>query len=112
MHDHDVDDLLATLLPAPLARALRQPEPAGHAVREACTLLNKTLREMAAFVPSPVLDVRLAQPEHGWINGVNLSGTTLLISVANFTVLSSQLSARDRHATEALGAEVSRITEM
>ena len=112
MRHYDADPLLASLLPPSLARVLQAPDPPAHAVREGCHMLAKTLREMAAFVPSPVLDVHLAQPDHGWISGLNLRGTTLLISVGNFATLSSQLATRGREATEALGAEVARIAEL
>jgi predicted ATPase/class 3 adenylate cyclase len=93
---------LLSLLPEALLRALRQPEPPPAAIADGCALLTDALAAITPFVPSVVLNRRLAQLAR--LTGMPLVGTVLYIDISDYTDLAFRLPTRGRAGNEARSA--------
>jgi predicted ATPase len=102
-------ELLGQLLPAPLVRALRQPEPPSPAVAEACERLSAALALLIPFIPPPALDMQLAHPMRGGGREAQLAGSVLLAEPVDVVALSSQLAAAGRRGDEEATTIVRRL---
>ena len=101
--------LLQSLLPASLLQALRQPTPPLEALSDGCARLAAALAAMTPFVPSPVLDLHLTQPERGHVPGLALTGTVVSGDLTGFTALTSHLATTGRAGNEAISAIVNEL---
>jgi class 3 adenylate cyclase/tetratricopeptide (TPR) repeat protein len=101
--------LLKSLLAEPLFHALQQPAPPAAALSEGCAQLAETLRTLAPFVPTPVLDRRLANPQEGRITGLCCTGTLLCADLSGFSALTARLAAAGREGSEEISRIVNRL---
>jgi predicted ATPase/class 3 adenylate cyclase len=105
----DTASLLERFLPLPLAWSLQQPDPPGKVIAEGCQSLEAMVAAFAPFVPTPTLDIRLARPTLGRIQGMYLNGTVLFADIVGFTALASRLAMVGRRGNEELGAIATRL---
>jgi class 3 adenylate cyclase/tetratricopeptide (TPR) repeat protein len=101
--------LLRALLPDSLAQALEQPAPARERLADVCARLEVALAALVPFVPAPVIDLHMIQPERGRITGLSLAGTVLAADLSGFTALSAHLAAAGRSGSEEISALVNRL---
>jgi predicted ATPase/class 3 adenylate cyclase len=102
--------VLENWLPAPLIRALRQPEPLDGALAEASARLEAAAGRLEPFVPSLVL-AQLADGREpaDRIAGQYVSGTILVAEVTGLVALSTRLAQCGRQGDEEAGATVNRL---
>jgi len=101
--------LLKSLLPSSLVQALEQPIAASTAVAEGCARLEHIISDLAPFVPSAVLDMRLAQPEPKPIAAHFITGSVLMVELSGLTLLSSELASMGREGDEEISTILNRV---
>ncbi len=102
--------LLRALLPAPLFRDLEQTEsPTRDVLATVCGRLEVALAAVVPFVPTPVIDLHMIQPERGRVSSLALTGTVLAADLSGFTALSSRLAVAGRGGSEEISALVNRL---
>jgi predicted ATPase/class 3 adenylate cyclase len=104
--------LLQVLLPTSLVQALEQPIPSSAAIADGCARLESVTADLAAFVPSIVLDKHLARPGSDRIGAHFVSGSALMVDFSGFTALSSQLASMGREGDEEISAILNRVFAM
>ena len=101
--------LLQALVPPPLVQALEHPAPSRAVVADLCARLEAALGALVPFVPAPVIDLHMIQPERGRISGLVLTGTVLAADLSGFTALSARLAAAGPRGSEEISALINRL---
>jgi predicted ATPase/class 3 adenylate cyclase len=104
--------LLQSLLPPSLVQALEQSSPSSGAIVDGCAKLERIISELAAFVPSTVLDKHLERPGSERIGAHFISGSALMVDFSGFTALSSQFASMGREGNEEISAVLNRVFAM
>lgn len=110
LHQTCVDPvLLQSLVPAALFNILRHPHPPIAAIGETCNILTEVLTELVPFIPAPVLDLHLVQPQSTIGIGRYINGTLLLADVLGFSSLVAHVAQSKRQDSETLGRLADRL---